>query len=90
MSKAIVDPAEMRRFAADLHRFNTELQAQVSAMGSKMGSLNQTWKDQEQQKFQEEFENTMKVLVKFLRISEQHVPFLARKADRVEEYFKQR
>ena len=32
----------------------------------------------------------MKVLVKFLRISEQHVPFLARKADRVEEYFKQR
>jgi hypothetical protein len=30
------------------------------------------------------------VLVKFLRVSEQHVPFLVRKAERLEEYLKQR
>jgi hypothetical protein len=55
-----------------------------------MGALQGTWKDQEQQKFAEEFDTTMKVLVKFLRVSEQHVPFLVRKAERLEEYLKQR
>jgi WXG100 family type VII secretion target len=90
MAKAIADPAELRRFAHDLHRFNSELQGQVAAMGAKMGALQATWKDQEQQKFAEEFDQTMKVLVKFLRVSEQHVPFLVRKAERLEEYLKQR
>ena len=74
MAKAIADPTELRRFAQDLHRFNSELQGQVSGMGAKMGSL----------------QGTMKVLVKFLRVSEQHVPFLVRKAERLEEYLKQR
>lgn len=90
MAKAIADPLELRRFAQDLHRFNAELQGQVSAMGAKLGSLQGTWKDQEQQKFAEEFDQTMKVLVKFIRVSEQHVPFLVRKAERLEEYLKQR
>ena len=90
MAKAIADPAELRRFAHDLHRFNSELQGQVAGMGAKMGALQSTWKDQEQQKFAEEFDQTMKVLVKFLRVSEQHVPFLVRKAERLEEYLKQR
>ncbi|MEY3021005.1 MAG: hypothetical protein RIS86_201 [Planctomycetota bacterium] len=90
MAKAIADPQELRRFAQDLHRFNLDLQAQVSGMGAKLGALQGTWKDQEQQKFAEEFDQTMKVLVKFLRVSEQHVPFLVRKAERLEEYLKQR
>ncbi len=38
MSKAIVDPAEMRRFAADLHRFNTEL-AGVPCIGDSLRDL---------------------------------------------------
>ena len=59
-------------------------------MNAKMGALQGTWKDQEQQKFAEEFDQTTKVLVKFLRVSEQHVPFLVRKAERLEEYLKQR
>ena len=90
MAKAIAYPQELRRFAQDLHRFNLDLQAQVSGMCAKLGALQGTWKDQEQQKFAEEFDQTMKVLVKFLRVSEQHVPFLVRKAERLEEYLKQR
>jgi uncharacterized FlaG/YvyC family protein len=53
-------------------------------------TLQQTWRDQEQQKFQEEFEQTVKVLQKFLKASEIHVPFLMRKADRIDEYLQQR
>ncbi|MBM4109823.1 MAG: hypothetical protein FJ254_00495 [Phycisphaerae bacterium] len=90
MAKAVVDPQELRRFAHDLKKFNGELQAGMATLGARMGTLQQTWRDQEQQKFQEEFEQTVKVLQKFLKASEIHVPFLMRKADRIDEYLQQR
>ena len=46
--------------------------------------------DQESQKFAEEFDQTMKVLAHFVDASSEHVPFLLRKAQRVEEYLQQR
>lgn len=90
MAKAIADPAEMRRFAQDLHRFNLELQGQVSAMGAKMGALQGTWKDQEQQKFAEEFEQQLNTFGRFVEATGDYVPYLIRKAERVEEYQQQR
>ena len=41
-------------------------------------------------KFAEEFEATMQVLTRFIEVAEEHVPFLLRKADRAEEYLRQR
>jgi hypothetical protein len=38
----------------------------------------------------QEFEQTMQVVGRFLEASSQHVPFLLRKAERVEEYLQQR
>ena len=90
MGKAIVDPQELRRFAHDLKRFNTELHSQLSALHGRLLELGQTWRDQEQKKFAEEFENTMKVLARFVHASDDHIPFLLRKADRVDEYLQQR
>jgi uncharacterized protein YukE len=62
MSKAHVDPSELRRFASDLNRFNTELGRLVSTLHSRMRSLEATWRDQEQKKFAEEFDQTAKLL----------------------------
>jgi WXG100 family type VII secretion target len=90
MSKAIVDPNELRRFAADLRKFNTDVQGQMTRLGAALGTLQQTWRDQEQAKFAEEFEQTMRSLQRFLKASEVFVPFLLRKAERVEEYLNQR
>jgi len=90
MAKAVVDPAELRRFAQDLKRFNDELQNQMKVLHGRLIALGQTWRDQEHTKFAEEFEETMRVLLKFTDASEVHIPFLIRKAERIEEYLQQR
>jgi uncharacterized protein YukE len=90
MAKAIVDPEELRRFAHDLKRFNNELHGQMTALHGRLQELGTSWRDQEQKKFVEEFELTMKVLARFVEASDQHIPFLLRKAQRVDEYLQQR
>ena len=90
MAKANVDPAELRRFAQDLNRFNNELQSLVSGLHSRMRNLENTWRDQEQKKFAEEFDQTAKLLGNFLESSQEHVSFLGKKAALIEEYLKQR
>lgn len=90
MAKAIVDPQELRRFAHDLKKFNTDLAGMTAMISNRMATLAQTWRDQEQAKFQEEFDATLKVMQKFIKASELHIPFLLRKAERIEEYINQR
>jgi uncharacterized protein YukE len=90
MGKANVDPAELRRFAQDLLRFNNDLQGLVSSLHAKMQGLEQNWRDQEQKKFAEAFAQTTKALGGFLEASQQHVSFLGKKASLIEEYLKQR
>jgi len=90
MGKAHVDPAELRRFAQDLNRFNNEMQMLVGGLHGRLRGLEATWRDQEQRKFTEAFEQTIKVLSGFLEASTQHVSFLAKKANLIEEYLKQR
>jgi uncharacterized protein YukE len=88
MAKASVDPAELRRFAQDLNRFNNELQTLMAGLHGRLQGLEASWRDQEQRKFAETFEQTMKTLGGFLETSHQHAVFLAKKAALVEEYLK--
>ena len=90
MAKAVADPAELRRFAQDLKRFNAELQTNMQTVQARMGTLSQSWRDQEQAKFEEEFDATIKTLHRFIKASDVHIPFLLRKAQRIEEYLQQR
>ena len=90
MSKAVVDPNELRRFAADLKKFNVDVQTHMTRLSASLGSLQQTWRDQEQAKFAEEFDATVRTLQKFTKAAEQHVPYLLRKADAAEAYLNQR
>ena len=90
MAKAIVDPGELRRFANDLKRFNGELQRSMNAMQARFAALGQTWRDQEQKRFAEEFEHTMRALARFTKAADEQIPYLLRKADRAEEYLNQR
>ena len=90
MAQAIMDPEEVRRFAKELKRFNDDTQNKASSLQARFAALGATWQDQEHEKFAEEFLTTMKVIRKFMEISEKHTPYLMRKAQRIEEYLDQR
>jgi uncharacterized protein YukE len=90
MAQAIMDPEEVRRFAKELKRFNDDVAVRAAALQARFTALGGTWQDQEHEKFAEEFISTMKVLKKFVDVSEKHTPFLLRKAQRIEQYLDQR
>jgi uncharacterized protein YukE len=90
MPQAIMDPEEVRRFAEELKRFNADLQNRMASLQARFASLGETWQDQEQQKFADEFGQAMKALKKFIEASSHHTPYLLRKAERIEAYLKQR
>ncbi|MBN1588379.1 MAG: WXG100 family type VII secretion target, partial [Pirellulales bacterium] len=74
----------------NLKRFNQELQDRMSTLSSQLASLSKTWRDQEQKKFVEEFEQQAKGIARFVELSEQHIPYLLRKAELIDEYLQQR
>ena len=90
MPQAVVDPEELRRFAHNLKSFTNDLHSSLSVLHGQLVALGNTWRDKEHEKFTQEFEQTMIVLKRFVEASTQHIPFLLRKAERVDEYLQQR
>lgn len=90
MSQAIIDPEQVRRFAAELKRFNGDLRERTASLMARFTALGDTWQDQEQEKFAAEFTQLIKTLKTFLELSERHTPYLLRKAERIQQYLDQR
>lgn len=90
MSQAIADPEELRRFAAELKRFNEDLRERTTALMTRYAALGDSWQDQENEKFSVEFLQTMKGLKRFNEVAERHAPYLMRKAARIQQYLDQR
>ena len=87
-SQAIVDPKELRRFAQALKRFNNELASSSQRINGEFRRLGDTWRDQKYRKFSHEFEQTLKMIQRFLQTSEPFVPFLNKEAGIIEEYLR--
>ena len=85
-----MDPAEVRRFAEELKRFNQDTQDRMAMLQARFAALGDTWQDQEHARFAHEFQRTLRALAKFVDTSNQHVPFLMRKARRIEDYLSQK
>lgn len=90
MPQAIVDPEELRRFARQLNAFNRDLEANLSALRGQLKNLGATWRDREHDKFAEEFEQTAAAIARFVETSNEHIPFLLRKAQNIDNYLQQR
>jgi uncharacterized protein YukE len=90
MPQAIASPEELERFAQNLKHFNAQLKDSMARLEGQFANLGDTWRDQEQLKFDQEFQQTMRVLHHFMRTADAHIPFLLRKAQRLREYLNQR
>jgi len=85
-NQAIVDPKELRRFAQALKRFNNELASSSHRINGEFRRLGDTWRDVKYRRFSQEFEQTLKMIQRFLKTSEPFVPFLNKEASIIEEY----
>jgi uncharacterized protein YukE len=90
MTKAVVNPEELRRFATELKRFNSDLKTQLASIHHRFIKLSETWQDQEQAKFAELFEQMVRMLAKFADAADKQAPLLLRKAEKIQEYLDQR
>ena len=90
MPQAIVNPEDLERFAQNLRQFNGQLRDSMARLEGQFHSLGDTWRDQEQAKFAQEFQQTMRVLHHFMRAADEQIPFLMRKAQKARDYLNQR
>jgi uncharacterized protein YukE len=86
MNQAVVDPEQLRQFAAHLHRFAEELKQRSTGLATQMNQLEQTWRDEQQRKFAEEFNGQLRQLTRLIKSTEEHVPYLMRKAEQIDAY----
>jgi len=90
MARVEATPEELRKFAHDLKQFNIDLSNRTFQLNAQFRQLGDTWRDQEHVKFAQEYEQTMRTINHFLNVAERHVPFLLRKAQRLEDFLQQR
>ena len=90
MAQAIANPEDLRQFAVRLKQFNDDLGEQAGLLAVQLETLAATWRDQENQKFTDEFQDHLRLLAKFIDANNQHIPYLMRKAERLDEYLQQR
>jgi uncharacterized protein YukE len=90
MSQAIVNPDELRRFAQMLKKFNSGLAEQMTALAGQLEALSTSWRDQENHRFSDEFQRNLQMVARFIESNNEYIPFLLRKAERIDEYLQQR
>lgn len=86
MPQAVVDPEELRQFARNLKKFNNDLRERSNSLANQLAALGATWRDQEHRKFVDKFDEHMRIIRKFTEEADQHVPYLLRKAEHIEDY----
>ena len=86
MAQAVVDPEQLRQFAAMLKRYTQQVRESTTSLSQAQARLADSWRDQEHRKFVDEFEEQIKLVHKLLESSEQHTPYLLKKAEIIDEY----
>ena len=90
MARAIVDPSEMRRFAAFLDSERERLHDQRMNMRMEFARLQDVWKDEKYARFEQTYEEAERALQQYLSYCETYSTFLKQKAARAQKYLDQR
>lgn len=86
MSQVDGDPDEMRQFASHLNRLADEFRSLKDSTRAKMNHLNQSWRDEENSQFVEQFEQDVKPIDKLIQTAEEYSNFLIKKASTLDIY----
>ncbi len=84
--RANVTPQAVNDFANLLKAFNQRVGEDAKRLNAQFKNLEGQWDDKVHTRFTKEFEETMKVIRKFVKHSDQHIPFLRKKAGQGETY----
>ncbi|HEX9029860.1 MAG TPA: WXG100 family type VII secretion target [Anaerolineales bacterium] len=88
--QARANPEDLRKFAAHLKQFNNAVRDNLAILQAEFRDLGTSWQDQEYIRFAQEFDQTTRVLTQFIRFSDEQIPFILRKAERIDDYLNQR
>lgn len=86
MIQAIVTPEELRKYSSRLKQFNNSLNQMTTGLKGELEQLGETWRDREYDKFKQQFDETIRVISKFMEVSDEYAGFLIRKAEAAEDY----
>ncbi|MDA0660745.1 MAG: WXG100 family type VII secretion target [Planctomycetota bacterium] len=86
MAQAVVDPEELRQFAASLRRMQTGMRDQLGGVKHQLDALAATWRDQEHARFSERFVEHTRAIAKLTEESDEYIHYLLRKAEQIEAY----
>lgn len=80
------NPDEMRQFAYHLNKLAMEFRGLRDSTRSKMNHLNQSWRDNENAQFVQQFEQDVKPLEKLIDTAEKYSAFLKKKASKLDDF----
>lgn len=90
MAKVSNDPVELRRFTASLKKHARNIETEMARSRHELNSLNSAWRDQEYEKFNQEFAQSARVLKSLVERMEEYSKHLNIKANKLEEYLNAR
>jgi len=88
LGKVDAAPEDLRQFAGQLRLFNDDLRGRLTGLQAAFRKLR--WQDQQHERFADLFAETTKGLVRFIEAGDEHIPYLLRMAQKLEEYLHQR
>lgn len=86
MSDVHGNPDEMRQFAYHLNKLAMDLRGLGLTTQVKMNHLSQSWRDNENTQFAQQFEHDIKPLEKIIQTAEEYSNFLKKKAATLDVY----
>jgi len=86
MSDVHGNPDEMRQFAYHLNKLAMDLRGLGLTTRVKMNHLSQSWRDNENTQFAQQFEHDIKPLEKIIQTAEEYSNFLKKKAATLDVY----
>lgn len=82
------DPDKLRNFARQLNQFAATADEHLSRLKSAIGHLGQTWRDQEFERFVQQFATAQNRLKGFVEETKKVTPVLEEDAKKLEDYLK--